>query len=367
MSDYDDLFKDFDEVKTEPSPVKPPFDDQKAAITDPNEPKRNKQMLLIYIILTLLVSIGSTILIYIKYSGVTTVVNNLLITEEIAVAAAPSGDTELPYEIQMTGAIKNDNWMELPIVYVEYTFYDEQNEVLGTHRIDSTDLAPGATFAFDETILVDYEFSTTEYAYGFDESSFFYLATSLIQVALIGIIFIIIDKHAFKRDGQKVIKAPGRVLIQVLIGFALLWATMILSQLFMEYVIRAEPVSENESTIAGMFVNDPLQLLMLFFLLCVFTPIVEEIVFRKVVCTYFDAKFGRVWAIALSGVVFGLMHVIAYGDFVQSIPYIAMGAVFGYIYFRVDRNIYVTIGVHFLNNFVSYLLYLLPLLGYSLL
>lgn len=137
--------------------------------------------------------------------------------------------------------------------------------------------------------------------------------------------------------------------------------------MFMAYVLGVTASSENESAIAGMFIDDPLQLVMLFFLLCVFTPIVEEIVFRKIICGFFERKIGKIWAILLSGAIFGLMHVVAYGDFVQSIPYITMGAVFGYIYFRSEKNIYVTIGVHFLNNLISYLFYLLPLLGFTIL
>jgi membrane protease YdiL (CAAX protease family) len=57
------------------------------------------------------------------------------------------------------------------------------------------------------------------------------------------------------------------------------------------------------------------------------------------------------------------MHVISYGDFIQSIPYIFMGGIFGFVYHWSRNNIYVTIGVHFINNFLAFALYALAVLG----
>ncbi|MDP3129775.1 MAG: CPBP family intramembrane metalloprotease, partial [Bacillota bacterium] len=68
--------------------------------------------------------------------------------------------------------------------------------------------------------------------------------------------------------------------------------------------------------------------------------------------------------ILISGLIFGLMHVATAGDLPQAIPYVMMGFVFGYAYWSSGRNIYVTMGVHFLNNFISFLIYVAALYGF---
>ena len=256
--------------------------------------------------------------------------------------------------------------ISLPVIYVEYYFYDAGGKVIGTYYVKAEAVASGAEFSYSESSLFASEFVTTDYAYGFDESPFFYLSVNLMQMAVVGMLFLLIDKRAFRKDGKDVLQAPGKALLETAIGFVLVYVAMILAQLLMQYVLGADTASANEAVIAGMFVNKPLNLVMLFLLLCVFTPIVEEIIFRKVLCNFIEPRLGYLWAIAISGLIFGVMHVISYGDFVQAIPYVVMGWVFGYIYYRSKKNIFIPIGVHFVNNFLSYLLYLLPLLGYQL-
>jgi membrane protease YdiL (CAAX protease family) len=368
MSEYEDLFKDnindseFFSKKTNRVSGENPDDSDDYA-----QSKRNKSLFLVYIVTMLLVSVASSLIISSKYSDITKIVDNLTIITEPAISVSPSSDQDYPFEYSMSGSIKNDNEIILPVVYVEYYFYDASDEVISTYYIEINNLEPGAVFSFSEAVLFASDFSTTDYAYGFDEAPLFYLISNLSQVVIAGVAFLYIDKKAFRKDAKQVANRPGKAIKEILIGFFLVYVSMILAQLFMEYVLGVSLVSENESTIARMFVNEPLTLVLLFLLLCVFTPIVEEIVFRKVLCNFFEPRMGRVWAIVLSGAVFGLMHVIAFGDFVQSIPYVVMGLVFGYIYYRAEKNIFVPIGVHFLNNLISYLLYLLPLLGYSLL
>jgi len=110
-------------------------------------------------------------------------------------------------------------------------------------------------------------------------------------------------------------------------------------------------------SIQAMFESNAVVIVMLFFLLCIFTPIVEEVVFRKVLFGYFEPKLGPIISILLSGSIFGVMHVIGAGDFIQVIPYVLMGFAFGYIYYRSEKNIWVPIIVHFINNFIVFLIY----------
>jgi membrane protease YdiL (CAAX protease family) len=115
--------------------------------------------------------------------------------------------------------------------------------------------------------------------------------------------------------------------------------------------------------IQSLFEKNLFDISVLFILLVVLTPVIEELIFRKVIYNFVESKTNHILAILSSGLIFGLMHVIQYGDFLQSIPYVMMGLVFGYIYHNSRKNIFVVIGVHTINNFISWLLSVLAVYG----
>ena len=87
-------------------------------------------------------------------------------------------------------------------------------------------------------------------------------------------------------------------------------------------------------------------------------PLYEEGIFRVGLGKIFKNKYVF---IIISGLLFGLLHIFPLDKdislvlgIIQSISYVTMGIVFGYIY-KKTNNIYITIGIHFLNNFLSVL------------
>lgn len=82
-------------------------------------------------------------------------------------------------------------------------------------------------------------------------------------------------------------------------------------------------------------------------MLCVFAPIVEEVVFRGLIIKKMLVH-GELAALVVSAFVFGMVH-----GTLSQIPYaLAVGLVFGYIYIRFG-NIYLNIGVHAFLNFLG--------------
>lgn len=87
-------------------------------------------------------------------------------------------------------------------------------------------------------------------------------------------------------------------------------------------------------------------------------PVYEEILFRL----GFKKVFGNnMLFVIISGFIFGLLHVFPLDEgisltlgLVQSISYVSMGLFLAYAY-KKHNNIYCTIGIHFLNNFISIL------------
>ncbi|MFC3927663.1 CPBP family intramembrane glutamic endopeptidase [Streptococcus caprae] len=81
----------------------------------------------------------------------------------------------------------------------------------------------------------------------------------------------------------------------------------------------------------------------------VFAPILEELVFRGFMSEYFFKGKHMIWQLVLTSLVFGMLHVSNFGNFVEIGLYFALGAIF-YLAFNRRRNIVDSIAVHLLNN-----------------
>ncbi len=89
-------------------------------------------------------------------------------------------------------------------------------------------------------------------------------------------------------------------------------------------------------------------------------PIVEELIFRK---AFFGIISNQKIAVIVSSLTFGLIHVLAEPTFtdllINIIPYVVMGFVFGYIYTKHNKNLFVVTVVHMLTNLISIITILL--------
>ncbi len=361
MNEYEDLFKTNEELPV--TPDKP--------ITDPNhdffemerENKINRNLIIIYIAISLAITLFSMLYGSLRFPNSDQLISNIVVTRDITIETTESDlDPAYPYVITITGWVKNTNDEEIPSVYLELDFLTATNEDIGLYTLSIENLGPNEVwYIHDEIYSSDYPDSYT-IAKGIDETSMFYLLLNFTQVFVTAILFLLIDKSNFRKDWKGFKKNPGVYIGQIIVGYLMVFAALYASQLLLQY-LGVTDTSQNENAIASMFTDNIFNLVMLFLLLCVFTPIVEELVFRKATYGLIEKKFGYLPAIIGSGLIFGLMHVIAYMDFIQSIPYIAMGLVFGYVYYRSNKNIYVTIGVHFINNFLAWGSYVILLYG----
>ncbi|MDR4968941.1 MAG: type II CAAX endopeptidase family protein, partial [Acholeplasmataceae bacterium] len=83
-------------------------------------------------------------------------------------------------------------------------------------------------------------------------------------------------------------------------------------------------------------------------------PIVEELIFRKAI---FGLMKSDKWALFVSTFIFGSIHLIGEGSIsaalVNGTAYFVMGFVFGYIYIKNNKNIWVPITIHVISNLIS--------------
>ena len=154
----------------------------------------------------------------------------------------------------------------------------------------------------------------------------------------------------------KKIKSPWEFIKKTLFGWCLLLAALIFTNYLMFIFKGISDSSENQQIIVSVMEVHPFLMALTTVILA---PLVEEIIFRM---TLMRKTIFHPWvSILLSSLLFGLIHVIAAGDFIFALPYIAMGIPLGYSYYK-TQNIWYPIGIHVLQNLFSTIMITVPLL-----
>lgn len=294
-----------------------------------------------------------------KYSNAEELVANIDVYQEISYTYGQRTDEygETYYEIKVSGIVVNNNTETVPAIVVSVEFFDSEGKSIGTTDISREDVSPGETETILETVSSDVAPASMSAKIGIDETEMFYTVLNFAQSFVIAALFLMINKIGFKNDWKKFKSSKMKYIGYIILGVVIVYASMIVAQII-ALTLGSTGTSENEMAIRSMFSDDILGIILLFFTLVVFTPIVEEMVFRKALFGIVEPKFGHVAAIISTGLIFGLMHVLSYGDYINSIPYVFMGLSFGFMYHYSGKNIFVTIGMHAINNFVAFTSYL---------
>ena len=135
------------------------------------------------------------------------------------------------------------------------------------------------------------------------------------------------------------------------------WILMLILMMASNFIITSytsNNTSNNQETINAVFKIAPVYA---FIVTIITAPILEELVFRLSFRKLFP--YSNILYILISGFIFGIMHVLGTAtdmkEFLFIIPYSIPGIMFAYIYSKTN-NICVTIGLHFMHNFLMLLL-----------
>lgn len=134
---------------------------------------------------------------------------------------------------------------------------------------------------------------------------------------------------------------------------------MSFSNIIISFFVEGQ--ASNQEAIVEIFGSNPLYI---FITAVIIAPLLEELVFRL----SFKNIFGKNWIfIILSGLAFGLIHIIGSGDFMSElvyiIPYSIPGFIFAYVLVK-SENIFVPVGLHLMHNgFLIALQFLAMFLG----
>ena len=139
-------------------------------------------------------------------------------------------------------------------------------------------------------------------------------------------------------------------------------AIMVVSNIVISLFFKGANAN-NENTIRELIGLYPLYM---FFSVSIEAPFVEELIFRKsikdAVLSLGDTKITKYFYIAISGLIFGSLHVLGMVtsplDYLYIIPYAALGSAFATLYYETD-NICSSMSMHCLHNTVAIVLLLM--------
>lgn len=204
--------------------------------------------------------------------------------------------------------------------------------------------------------------------------NFLNLWTQIITYAALLVIVVLLLHKDLVKDFFKTKSHILLVLKDVVIGFILLYAASIISNMIL-LVLNITRASNNQTDIETMIAScSNIELVLFSLILVVVTPLIEELIFRKSLFGFLKKyNFSSTKIILVSALIFGGIHVFTsiisliltaapfmdiLTEFLLVIPYVAMGLALSYSYEKSKQNIFVPTLIHVANNLLSLILIL---------
>lgn len=164
---------------------------------------------------------------------------------------------------------------------------------------------------------------------------------SLISFLVAVIIVCILLRKDMRTPAMRNSTGIGMTIVWIIIGLFAALAGQVIASLIEMYVLNIRQASENTSGIMDAVRAVPAFAL----IVVVFAPVLEEIIFRKILFGEIYKRTNFFVAVLISALVFGAVH----GDFLHLLQYFVMGVIFAALYVKTKRII-VPIITHGLMN-----------------
>ena len=178
-----------------------------------------------------------------------------------------------------------------------------------------------------------------------------YILTWMIFVGgYVAVTFILFTYLQRRHPERKIIWRPkGKEINTIIIGFIVLMAAKMIIGSFMTQQ------TANDAAIEKLFKISVNTSFMMAFMTAIAAPVVEELVFRGFLMDYFFTD-QPIFAILLSGLVFGSIH--SSTNLISWLMYVVMGIILAATYNK-EKNLAANISLHFLNNLLPSIVFLL--------
>lgn len=158
------------------------------------------------------------------------------------------------------------------------------------------------------------------------------------------IIFLMFKAVPVQQGAEKKKMRPLHLFIMFLICYAGMYICNIAANMVATTV---GSLFQNEVENVVLTVTESINPLVNFIIMVICAPVMEELLFRKVLIDR-TAQYGEGVAIVFSGLVFGLFH----GNLVQFAYAFFLGVMFGFVYVK-TRSIIYTVILHMITNFIG--------------
>lgn len=172
------------------------------------------------------------------------------------------------------------------------------------------------------------------------DEQFAYIYWNIFSFIVGAIIVLSLMKQDFEEE-RSTQTSIWMILLWIFAGFWMAYFAQIFSVLIEVYVLKIPVGSENTDAIVNVARTIPLFLIVP----AVVGPILEELIFRKILFGTFYKKMNFFFAAILSSLIFAALH----NDFSHLLTYTTMGLVFAFLYVQTKR-IWVPIIVHMSMN-----------------
>ncbi|MBM7573613.1 CPBP family intramembrane glutamic endopeptidase [Aquibacillus albus] len=168
----------------------------------------------------------------------------------------------------------------------------------------------------------------------------------LVISLTIGLFFILYLLRDEMKQGMERGPGIGSIILWCIIGFFLAYFAQFASIMFETHVLNIKPGSENTMELMKVARAAPIFILVI----TVIAPILEEIIFRKIIFGSIYKRTNFILAALSSAFIFALIH----NDLPHILTYTAVGIVFAFLYVQTKRII-VPIIAHMMINSLAVL------------
>ncbi|MFC4409659.1 CPBP family intramembrane glutamic endopeptidase [Chungangia koreensis] len=174
-------------------------------------------------------------------------------------------------------------------------------------------------------------------------ASGWWIFVSMLAAVIIVAIFGWKDKKFF--DVFKGVKSPTwLVIVWGIVGFFLVLFGQMLAGMIEQQMFGIDPGSQNTMNLIEIAKVAPVAI----FAIAFFAPILEELIFRRVIFASLMKKTNFFVSAAVSAIVFAIIHI----DFSHILLYAVSGFIFAFLYHRTKRLLTSIIAHMLLNGFV---------------
>lgn len=168
-----------------------------------------------------------------------------------------------------------------------------------------------------------------------------YWTTGAFALATLLILLVISRDKGF----WDIFKGPKREVTEIIgwgiLGFFMIYVGQILAVQIEMYLFGIEPGSDNTAQLSEMMKSAPVMIISA----AIFAPILEEIIFRRVIFGSLIQKYNFWISAIISGVVFAAIHL----EFEHLLLYTVCGLIFAFLYYK-TKSIWTSIIAHMLLN-----------------